>query len=68
MRKHYDAVVDTYATTWTEIDVACEACHWAGERHVAVAKAAAQGGKDYPADRGLRASPCAPLAGDARRR
>jgi len=53
LRKHYDAVADTYATTWSEIDVACEACHGPGARHVAVAEAVAQGGGDYPADHAL---------------
>ena len=53
LRKHYDAVADTYATTWSEIDVACEACHGPGARHIAAAEAAAQGSGDYPADHGL---------------
>ena len=53
LRKHYDAVADTYRTSWSEIDVACEACHGPGKRHTEVAKAEAQGGKDYPADHGL---------------
>lgn len=38
LRKGYDAASNTYATTWTEIDVACEACHGPGAAHVAWAK------------------------------
>jgi len=54
LRKGYDAVADTYQTSWSEIDVSCEACHGPGERHVAAATAAKEGsGAAYPADHGL---------------
>ncbi len=36
--KGYDAATGRYATSWAEIDVACEACHGPGERHVAWAR------------------------------
>jgi tetratricopeptide (TPR) repeat protein len=38
LRKRYDAATRTYATDWSEIDVACEACHGAGSAHVAWAE------------------------------
>jgi predicted CXXCH cytochrome family protein len=38
LRKNYDAATDSYATTWAEIDVACEACHGPGSAHAAWAE------------------------------
>src|SRR5206468_12725118 len=47
--KNFDAATGRFATTWAEIDVACEACHGPGAEHAAKAK-----GKAYsPADSGL---------------
>ncbi|MCA9289853.1 MAG: tetratricopeptide repeat protein, partial [Phycisphaerales bacterium] len=34
VRKVFDPVARTFATTWSEIDVSCEACHGPGSRHV----------------------------------
>jgi tetratricopeptide (TPR) repeat protein len=34
LRKGYDPETDTFNTTWSEIDVNCEACHGPGSRHV----------------------------------
>jgi tetratricopeptide (TPR) repeat protein len=39
VRKNYDAAADAYATTFAEIDVACEACHGPGSAHVQWAEA-----------------------------
>jgi tetratricopeptide (TPR) repeat protein len=34
LRKNFDAETKSYETTWSEIDVSCEACHGPGSRHV----------------------------------
>ena len=41
LTKNYDLAADSYATSWTDVNVACEACHGPGSRHVACAKARA---------------------------
>ncbi|HSX85297.1 MAG TPA: multiheme c-type cytochrome, partial [Cellvibrio sp.] len=34
LEKNYDAARREYHTTWTDINVACEACHGAGSQHI----------------------------------
>jgi Tfp pilus assembly protein PilF len=38
LQKNYDMKTDTYQTSWSEIDVSCEACHGPGANHVAWAE------------------------------
>ncbi|MBV8269917.1 MAG: hypothetical protein JO252_26645, partial [Planctomycetaceae bacterium] len=38
LQKNYDLASNTYATSWTDVDVSCEDCHGPGSRHVAWAK------------------------------
>lgn len=38
LQKNYSADDHTYATSWSEIDVACESCHGPGSAHIAWAE------------------------------
>lgn len=38
LQKRYSAAADSYNTTWSEIDVSCEACHGPGADHVKLAR------------------------------
>ena len=54
LQKNYDLAKDRYKTTWSEINVSCEACHGPGSRHVDWAQAASPGDKSqYEGRKGL---------------
>ena len=53
LQKRYDAASDTFDTTWSEINVSCEACHGPGSRHVEWARRAKAAGGSGDALKGL---------------
>jgi tetratricopeptide (TPR) repeat protein/Zn finger protein HypA/HybF involved in hydrogenase expression len=54
LKKNYDVANDRYKTSWSEINVACEACHGPASAHVSWAQAAAQDPEKKAAvDKGL---------------
>jgi len=53
LRKGYDPERDAFDTTFSDVNVACEACHGPGSAHAAWAEAAAGGGAAAGGDPGL---------------
>ena len=53
LQKNYDVTTDTYNTTWSEINVSCEACHGPGESHADWAELYALGKATKDGDMGL---------------
>ncbi|MEW5981344.1 MAG: tetratricopeptide repeat protein [Acidobacteriota bacterium] len=53
LRRNYDLATNTYETTWTEINVSCEACHGPGSAHVRWAEARKQRGLTGRDDTGM---------------
>jgi len=52
LQKNYDPATQTFSTTWSEIDVSCEACHGSGAEHVAWAERK-PGWEKYASGKGL---------------
>src|SRR5262245_17785522 len=53
VRKNYDPAANRFQTTWSEIDVACEACHGPGSKHIAWAHNTSVPSNARSADNGL---------------
>jgi len=52
LRKNFDATTGIYKTTWSELNVSCEACHGPGSNHVTWAKKGTDW-RAFDADKGL---------------
>ncbi len=48
LQKNYSLEKNQFETTWTDIDVACEACHGPGSHHVVWAKGEGAGSQTHP--------------------
>jgi tetratricopeptide (TPR) repeat protein len=53
LQKNYSLHDDRFATSWSEINVSCEACHGPGSRHVDWARQLAQGRRVVDPAKGL---------------
>ena len=55
VRKNFDPATSRFDTTWSEVNVACEACHGPGEAHVSWAGSSPRPAVTMAADAGLLA-------------
>ncbi|HJZ04763.1 MAG TPA: multiheme c-type cytochrome, partial [Patescibacteria group bacterium] len=53
LKKNYDQKLNKYNTTWSEINVSCEACHGPGSLHVELAKRSESENKNLGYSKGL---------------
>jgi predicted CXXCH cytochrome family protein len=53
LKKGYDPTRDSFDTSWSDIDVGCEACHGAGSAHLEWARTRPEGAAAGPAESGL---------------
>ncbi len=53
LKTNYDLDTDTFKTTWSEINVSCQACHGPGDSHVKWAQALKDGESTKYENRGL---------------
>ena len=54
LQKNYSATTDSYATIWSEINVACESCHGPGSDHLDWAQLQGRSGSQSAANNGLK--------------
>ena len=54
LQKNYSATTDSYATIWSEINVACESCHGPGSDHLDWAQFQGRSGSQSSANNGLK--------------
>jgi Tfp pilus assembly protein PilF len=53
LRKNFDLATNTYATTFSDVSVACEACHGPGSRHVTWAQQKLAGAPSTEVNEGI---------------